>query len=162
MTKKSMARQERDQREAQLSGELNGNNNWTDLHGTYTRSMQGLLAVGQMGRVLNDEKMLSHVQNLETLTANIHILTRDLGEFQKDLQHIFDQHKHRTGPATAEDVMQCYGYVDQYQGWIIRYEAVIMPTVLHILEETNRAELLMRQKAIADQAAAQAAVAPVV
>jgi hypothetical protein len=156
MTKKSLGRQDRDARAAGLKNEMDGNQNWTELRNQYFRQVGALAQLAKMGEVLNNRELLECVPHLDNLTTNLHILKRDIEVFHRDLQAIYASHSTMSGPATVDNIMDSYKYAEAYHGWMMRYEAVLVPLFQNILEQTSQGEVVWRQRKMAADAAAGA------
>lgn len=160
MTKKSEARQERDRKQVELDQQLKGNNNWSDLHEQYAASQQLLVTPGAIAIALNNREIIACIDDLDTFNTNVRTLTGDLKSFSADLQSIYAQHKGRTGHADESNIMDAFRIVDLYSAFNMRYQAVILPVILHILEQTNAAEKKLQEhkatlmKVIVDSAVA--------
>lgn len=162
MTQKSDGRKERDARAVQVKEQLKGNNNWTDLHTQYMLSKQLLTAPGAIAFALNNPALLNCIADLDTFNTNVRLLTSDIKAFSVDLDKIFSKHSTRHGHADESNIMEAFSLVDEYAGFNVRYETVMLPTILHILEQTSQAEKILREKqaVAADQAVPQSVEEP--
>lgn len=143
MTKKSVGRLQRDaeakERKRLLDNEMKDNRNWDDLHEQYANCNTLLLSSAGVGQVITEHGLLPYIENQKLLDDNIRLLTRDIGSLHAELKQIYGQHSAKRGGATEEDVMQGFAVYELYVLWIERYNALIPPTVNHILEMTGEA-----------------------
>ena len=67
-------------------------------------------------------------------------LAQDLQHFTQELGSIFTQHKDRSGGFTDEaDFMASLQIFEQYTNYQTKYDSVIMPTVIFLLEQAEAA-----------------------
>lgn len=114
---------------------------WDSARSTYTDSMLAVeLTHGKLcdflEMVMADPARMAKIQDPTTLTANIELLTKDIGEHKTRLEAIYAQHAHRSGTTTdADDTMTMLKVNGEYTDALEVYDTVVMPTVNHIFEQ---------------------------
>jgi hypothetical protein len=141
MTRKSTARLERDARKESAEEQLKNNNCWDELNGIYT-SMLGLLAKhASLSQLASDKELIAAIDDKSTLVTNLKILANDLRTLNSELKQIHDQHGDKTGGSTDPDVVfTTINIFEQYNLFMERHQAVVMPIVYHITEQFDQAE----------------------
>lgn len=153
MTKKSHGRLARDAVKREFQKELTENTNWDDLQARYAECRNLLLMHIGVGNVLEDPAIRAEIKDLGMLVGNIRLLTKDITERAGELEKIYAIHSDKQGGCTEEDIMLSFEVMEKYTQWLALIEAVVMPTVAHILEITSEAEKTLQVKQA--QAAAQ-------
>ena len=144
MTKKSMARQQRDALKKDQE-ELLKNNNWDELNSIYANACGLLASHAKIGDVLRDQKLLALIEDRTLLAQNIQILTKDLKTMQEELRLIHETHKDKTGSADIDTIMLSLEIFEKYNLFMMRVDAVLRPTMLHIVEQTHAAEVKLAE-----------------
>ena len=143
MTVKSAGRIHRDAQAAALkehSKDLQKNNCWSDLKEIYISTAQALHSHFALAAFANDKELLSYVVDKVTMNNNLRMLARDLTQLSGELAEIYAQHKNKDGhPVDSDEVMNSITIFEQYQLFMSRHEAVIMPTIYHITEGFDQA-----------------------
>lgn len=161
MTKKSHARLQRDA-EAKKNGEgkismqqrvgknakINPLNNcWDDLNTIYESCAQLIFQHVHLASYLRNQPLMCEVVNRDQLVANIQLLSNDLGKLRDELTEINNQHNTKSGGSQDPDeVMFTITIYEQYQLFMQRHDAVVMPTVYHIVEQLDQAEKKLLEK----------------
>jgi hypothetical protein len=134
---------------------------WDDLMAVYREAAAMLFEHTNVSRLLADKELISFIDDKETFNLNVKQFAADLGQINKELHEILVQHQDKSGGSEDPDVvLSSFAIYEQYKLWMTRHDGVIKPTVLHILEQTNAAELKRAaayQEAVARQQAEQAA-----
>lgn len=158
MTKKSAARLQRDAqaaaaarivKDARAAGGKNGpkeNTIWDDLNGTYSACAQALGQHAGIALMLNRKEVFPFLKDPHTLAQNISALSNDLRALNQELKEIKAQHADKTGGTLDPDeVIRSIQIFEQYNLFLERHQAVIMPVAMHILEEFGAAEVAFNQ-----------------
>lgn len=146
MTKKSYGRLQRDNAQK----ELEKTRAWDDLMQIYNDCVATLGAHAHLARAANDEMLLMRIENKATLLTNLNLLKRDLLQLSDELKQLHDKHASRTGAANdVDDHWYSIQLYEQYALWMQKHEAVVMPTVYHLVEQIQAAErqLVLEQNA---------------
>jgi hypothetical protein len=86
---------------------------------------------------------MTFIEDLETFNANVRQFAADLGQMNKELQDLYTLHHGKSGGSEdPQVVLHSFGLFEQYKLWMTKHDGVVKPTVMHILEQTNKAELL--------------------
>lgn len=124
----------------------NMNTCWDDLMAVYREAAAMLFEHTNVSRLLADKELISFIGDKETFNLNVKQFAADLGQINKELNEILVQHQDKKGGSEDPDVvLSSFAIYEQYKLWMTRHDGVIKPTVLHILEQTNAAELLRAQ-----------------
>lgn len=134
---------------------------WDDLMAVYREAAVMLFEHTKVSHLLADKELISFIADVETFNLNVKQFAADLGQINKELNEILIQHQGKTGGSEDADVvLSSFVIYEQYKLWMTRHDGVIKPTVMHILEQTNAAEILraqtyavVAQRAQAEQAA---------
>lgn len=137
MTKKSAARQARDEAEKNLKE----NQCWDQLNQIYEGAKR-LLAQHTMIHTLGREKNLIACLRDPSDTANsIRILANDLGNMNNRLKAIHDKHASKTGSGESPDeVLVSIGIAQEYSDLMEAHTSVIQPIAMKILEDFDYSE----------------------
>lgn len=146
MTKKSMARQQRDAVRKESDGHLKDNVIWDDLKDTYTACTQALGQHAAMAAMLKRKEVFPYLKDSSVTVSNIQSLTRDLKSLSEELLEIYKQHQDKSGGSDDPDeVIRSIQIFEQYHLFLQRQSAVIMPTAYHILEDFGQAEIAFNE-----------------
>lgn len=173
MTQKSYARKLRDAQEKQAELQKKAdearrqeaiamirrgdNTCWDDLRAIHSDCQALLMQHVNIGRELNDKELLACVDDHKALVVKINSLAADLRQLNGELKEIFAQHEDKNGGVDDPDVlMVTYKIFEQYNLFQERHQAVVMPTVHHILEQINAGEQRLLAKKAAEKAAEEA------
>ena len=141
MTKKSSARLQRDAAKAREKAQLLNNTCWDDLNQTYTQCvllLQQHVGIAQLAR---ETELIKFLADPVMATANIKSLGQDLRQLSGELAKLKELHAEKTGGSQdPEEVMYSIQIFEQYNLFMERHQAVVVPTALHILEQFNQAE----------------------
>lgn len=145
MTKKSENRILRDARRAEAvrnaSSKLKDNTCWDDLNGTYQACVEMLQKHGNLQTLAQNKEVIARVKDKTTLINNIRTMATDLRNMNGELSEIYGQHKGKSGGSQDPDeVIRTIQIFEQYQLFMTRHDAVVMPTVYHIIEQFDEAE----------------------
>lgn len=151
MTRKSSARVARDmaakqaedqnKMEKKIANDLKGNTCWDDLNNMYSSMIQLLGQHTHLYQFAADKDIIAAVDDKTTLANNIRILANDLKVLNTELTAIHESHKDKVGGSTDPDeVIGTIQIFEQYNLFMERHEAVIMPIAYHIIEQFDKAE----------------------
>ena len=141
MTKKSSARLMRDAEQKQSKNYLGTNKCWDELNSMYV-SMTQLLGQHTNLKVFGSNvELVAMVADKETLATNFKILANDLQTMSTELTQIHNQHANKSGGEPDPNaLMESITIFEQYHLFMGRHDAVVMPTVDHIIEQLDAAE----------------------
>jgi plasmid maintenance system killer protein len=126
---------------------------WDDLIGVYQQMSGMLLRHTDISMVLNDNELMSFIEDKDTFKTNVKQFASDLRQMSDELQKLRALHADKLGGSDdPEEVLHSIHIFEQYNLWMTKHDGVLMPTVYHILEATNQAELARgRARAAAGQ-----------
>lgn len=157
MTKKSIARIARDAEKARTGDQIKDNSCWDDLNAVYQGCSQVLHRHCQLSNISSNKELIAEVKDMPTLISNLRMLGADLTKMNLELKEIHDQHVGKSGSTQDPDeVMLSINIFEQYNLFMERHDAVVMPTAHHIVEQINQAEhalhMKLHAKAMAERA----------
>lgn len=130
------------------------NSCWDDLMNVYRQCAGMLFQHTMVTQVLNDKELTGFVDDLQTFNANVAQFARDLAQMNKELQDLRALHGDKTGGSEdPEVVLHSFAVYEQYKLWMTKHDGVVLPVITHILEQTNKAELLRQAAHAALQSA---------
>lgn len=130
---------------------ISNNNFWDEATAHYHNCMAAISQVeGQLAGVLdnliNDAEKMKYISDQQGLANNIQILNKDVKEHVERLNAIYAKHSNKFGGTCEPDehmlLLQIHG---EYAEALEIYQANILPTVNHILEQIGAAEMLVQQ-----------------
>lgn len=141
----------RDAVKEQYGSELTQNKNWDELQARYAECRNLLLMHLGVGNILQNPEITGELSQGEakTLINNIQILTRDLDARATELATIYGTHSDKIGGCDENTIMLSFEIMEKYTQWLSLVEAVVQPTLAHILEITGEVE----KRVLAKQAA---------
>jgi hypothetical protein len=124
---------------------------WDDLVGVYQQMSGMLLRHTDISLVLNDAELMTFVEEKDTFKTNVKQFASDLRQLSDELQKLRALHAGKVGGSDdPEEVLHSIHIFEQYNLWMTKHDGVLMPTVYHILEATNQAELARGRARAAD------------
>jgi hypothetical protein len=144
MTKKSLGRRMRDEEAArQKAGETaKPNTCWDDLNAIYSSCVALLRSHAQVRELAQRKDLIACISDHRTLITNLQQLAGDIGEMNKELQELHEQHANKSGGDTdPNEVLRTIQIFEQYNLFMQRHEAVVMPTALWIGEQFDLAAI---------------------
>ncbi|SAL86660.1 hypothetical protein AWB67_07250 [Caballeronia terrestris] len=115
---------------------------WDDLNGDYQDMSGTLLRHTMVSEVLRDQDLHGFIEDKTTFKTNVNLFASDLRQLSNDLMELRKLHAGKSGGSEdAEEVLHSIHIYEQYNLWMQRNDGVLMPTVYHVLEATNKAEL---------------------
>lgn len=141
MTKKSMARQMRDEEQKAQEQKAKNNNCWSDVEGIYQSTKQ-LLGQHTMIRSLGQSKhLLPLLTNPAETATNIRILAKDLQSLNERIEANHQKHDGRTGNAlTPDEMATTIEIFQEYQDIVEIHNGAVLPTAYKIVEDFQAAE----------------------
>lgn len=141
MTKKSLARIERDRNAQELVKLKKDNKCWDDMQSLYSSFSQALVgANAQLNEVYRIPGILEFIPRKDEVTVALRGLSQDIRQFGAELSAIHSKHSDRTGGFSDEaDMLTSIQVFEAYTNYQVRYDAVIMPTVTFLLEQAELA-----------------------
>lgn len=137
MTKKSLARQQRDR----MAEELKDNRCWDELNGIYDSARVMLGQHASIHTLASDKNLQACLENPTSTANSIKILARDLKTLSDDLNAIHQRHDGKVGGSQdPNEVMTAIGIGQDYAILTERHVAVVQPTAFKILEDFQQAE----------------------
>lgn len=155
MTKKSAGRLARDAAEGRQKDQLANNHCWDDLNDIHESCVRLLSEHTHLAGYAQNKELINEVQDKETLSTNIRLLASDLQKLNGELGEIHAQHAGKTGGDQDPDVVfNTIEIYERYNLFMERHQAVVMPTVYHIIEQFTEAEksLAAKHRAAQEQA----------
>lgn len=161
MTKKSSARQFRDQQAAEQSKNLKkeGRNGWDEVMNLSNGVLACMVVEVALKDPLKNKVLMSHLTNAEGLDCamKVRLLEQDLLAMLEKFKGIRARHEGKSGrEVDYNEVMTGYEIVMDYERLQQEYDAFIIPTKSDIIQYINNAEHRMQQREQAAKAAAQA------
>jgi len=160
MTRMSANRFERKIREKKAQEALKSNTCWDDLNqisGAANELMQRHLVIAGMMR---NKELCAFLVDAKSVASNGKLLAKDITTLAHELATLQSLHVEKSGGTDDPDVvMHTISIYEQYQLFLERHEAVVMPTIGALLEQFHIAEerLNVTYKAGLEQAAEMAA-----
>jgi hypothetical protein len=115
---------------------------WDDLTEVYRECAAMLYQHTLISQLLNDKDLLSYVDDLPQFNLNVKQFAEDLTQMSVELQQLYALHSDKTGGSDDADVvLHSFAVYEQYKLWMTKHDGVVKPTIMHILEQTNQAEL---------------------
>lgn len=151
MTKKSYARQQRDANKKDLETLKKTNTCWDDLKKISDSCFISLhTANNNLVEIYKTDRLINFIPKKTEVKVALRGLSQDLNMFTSELVRINALHKDKSGGFTEdEDLSLSLNLFEEYATWQTKYEAVVMPTVLFLLEQ---AELALQAGSNADAA----------
>jgi len=149
MTKKSYNRQMRDElkaRQDDATAELANNTSWDELRNIYGQCCSLLKNAVDASQLMKRQDIFDACTRLDEALGLISALKNDLPAMLEEVNAIWAIHSARSGRAEVEDILLTFEIYEKYQLWIERYNAIIVPTMGHLLEITNEAEVAIIAK----------------
>jgi hypothetical protein len=112
-----------------------GDRAWDHLNFIHQEVCAYNLIPGMLIPHLRDREILAKVQKPRDLLANAEILARDAADMRERLHAIHAQHASRSGNSVdADDQLLACQIHEQYFNWGQTYDAVVLPTVVGMME----------------------------
>lgn len=122
------------------------NHAWDEVNGIYVASADLLRTSLALTPLLRQPELLKKVTNVRLLTRNISAITRDTLALSKQLAKIREPHKDKVGGSKSQgEMMESCAVFSQYVDFIERYDAALMPIVVHASEQLNEALLKLNK-----------------
>lgn len=145
MTKKSQGRLQRDaQAKAFKDMKTNNpesieNNCWDELNDISNKCSEALvIANSQLTEIYKTEGLINFIPRKEEVIVALRGIAQDIKFFGQDLARIRKMHEGRTGGFKDEnDLSTTLIVFEEYANFQTKYESVIMPTVVFLLEQAD-------------------------
>ena len=145
-----MARKMRDDKEKKSAEALKNNVCWNDLNALYQSCVDMLAQHTSISTFAKDIELIECVDDKATLVLNIKTLGRDITTLNSELKEIHKAHADKVGGADdPDDLMLSISIFEQYNLFIERHNAIIMPVAYHIVEILGTAEKKLKEKRMA-------------
>lgn len=122
---------------------------WEDAREHYEKSIGAIANVEATVRdhlveFVADSNKVSMLKDPDTFATNINVLTRDIEEHINRLEGIYKRHSDKVGGTTTPDEhMELLNIHGEYAEALEIYQANIIPTVSHILEQVGVVDELL-------------------
>lgn len=150
MTKKSIARQQKDANAKNIKNIADGKapgKGWDILNDLYGQCVKLLVSHTLTTTVLANKELYTCFDNPSQVSASIRLLAKDVTDHTAHLNEIHNQHKTRTGSErTPDEGMAVIGNHQAYSAWMTAHDALIMPTWMEIMDAVAIAEVRLRQR----------------
>lgn len=141
MTRKSSSRVTRDKLKREHAEHLQNNTCWDDINEVSNDAVVLLAKHNAVAGFLRNKPLSKFLPDVGNVSANAKLLTKDITQMRQDLEALQKLHAGKTGGDQDPDqLMHSIAIFEQYNLWMERHEAVVMPTVNAILEQYSVAE----------------------
>lgn len=141
MTKKSMARVQRDNEQREVDDKLKTNTCWDDLTGIYANVRELLIRHTAIASFKDRVEIHNFLRDRNSTIQHISILANDLLALNQQLSNVHQKHVNKKGGAkTLDEMMESYGIANEYLELSSKHDTVVMPVVMKILEDFDFAE----------------------
>ena len=125
MTKKSMARMERDTKKKAYKQQQEQINSlkWEEAEEMYKNSLDALGTTTLLEVPLKE--VYEYVADKDYLNNVLDTLTKDVGQLKEEVDLIHKAHEGRTGNCTEDDIMEFIEIAQGYEMWYGRYAGVV-------------------------------------
>lgn len=121
------------------------NNSWDDVNRLSALCKRLLGSATGLLPSIRNPRLVAQIDDVVAWNTNAHILARDLMTFSKDFLALEARHLGKSGDAQGPDEnMEAIDLSTQYAMFTERYDAVLQPTVLHVIEQIQHAEAKLR------------------
>lgn len=122
------------------------NSAWDEVNGIYHACIDLLRTSLALVPLLREQELLKLVANRSLLSRNIRAITNDTKKLTEELNKIRAQHKDKgTGADSQEDLMLSCAVFSEYVQFMERYDAALMPLVVHASEQLQQALIALQQ-----------------
>jgi hypothetical protein len=134
---------------------------WDELENVYQKMLQGVMAPAVLGTLAQRKDLIVFVRDKKGLVTRIQMFQREILAMKEELKEIHAQHAGKVGGTDDPDVVMNANMInEQYILFGQRMEAIITPTVAHILEIFTEAEVLQAQAHGKLQTASESGLTP--
>jgi hypothetical protein len=142
MTKKSQSRVARDNAEKSLQNTCV----WDDVRGINQHCYSLLSSHLSLQALIQNEELRGAIKDISLFEKNIVVLSKDLTSLTEELNGLSALHKDKTGGATTPDEhMLGISIYEKYYMFMERHSNVVMPNVLHLLDQLHEAERIVTE-----------------
>ena len=143
MTKKSMARQQRDAANKQLEN----NRCWDELNRIYESARVMLFQHTGIHTLASNQQLQACLENPSSTANSIKILAKDLMDLNRQLTEIYHKHQGMVGGSQDPDeVWKSITIGQEYAQLMETHTSVVQPTAFKILEDFQYAEKKLVEK----------------
>jgi hypothetical protein len=159
MTKKSQGRLQRDA-QAKAFNDLKSknpesieNNCWDELNEISNKCSEALIVANtQLKEVYKTEGLINFIPKKEEVIVALRGIAQDIKFFGEDLSRIKKMHEDKTGGFKDEnDLTTTLTVFEEYANFQTKYESVILPTVVFLLEQADMALEKGTKKVVAEE-----------
>jgi hypothetical protein len=123
------------------------NQSWDAVNVLSSTCAQLLVAGRGMMPSLKNPLIRKHVEDIASLDANAAIVARELTAYATRLLEFRKQHEGKTGNAQGDDEnMLAINVFTEYVNWTEQFNAIVQPTINHMLEIIRVAEGKLREE----------------
>lgn len=141
MTKMSQGRVKRAIAVKQAKKDLKKNTCWDDLNALHGDAIMLMQKHRIIAGLLRNKELNAFLTDVPCVKRNGDLLAKDVATLSDDLDALKALHEGKSGGTENPDVLiHCISIYEQYQLFMSRHEAIIMPTVGAILEQYHIAE----------------------
>ncbi len=112
---------------------------WDTLNAIYAALLDYAIKPTEVAGMIRNPDVVSKISDMDTLLSRVKMLSGDCGQLSQQLLSIYKRHSTRTGQLTSSDdrfeSLDIYG---QYIEWAERYEQVVYPVYLSIVEQIGQ------------------------
>lgn len=114
---------------------------WEELEDIFQASANAIVTTGRdVNNALALPGVSLNIENKEDITIAVQGLSKDLNVFAGELATIHQKHEGKTGPIRSQhDVINSMSIFDEYVAFNTKFQSVILPTVLTIMDSVGRA-----------------------
>lgn len=123
------------------------NNAWDEVTVIRQDCLSLLRVIRELSPLLASQALVMEVTNKKLLTRNIQAICRDTETLANVIDKVYQLHKDKTGGTKNQEEMlySCEVY-SQYVDFMERYEAALLPIIVHASEQLQEALLVLHEK----------------
>ena len=140
MTKKSMARLQRDEAKERIETSLKTNTNWNDIIHLEQSTRQLIASIIYVGNASSNPEVVQNYVNPQIADRCMKLLAQDIMRVSSNFEAIAAKHAGKKGNApTQEEYMDSVGIYQEYCSLVEEIQSVVLPTVNQLNEEIGMA-----------------------
>jgi len=141
MTKKSMARLQRDEAKERIENSLKTNTNWDDIVHLENTTRQLIASIIYVGNQSRHPDVIQNYVNSDIADRCMKLLAQDILRMSSNFEAIAAKHAGKKGNApTQEEYMDSVGIYQEYCSLVEEIQSVVLPTVNQLNEEIGMAK----------------------
>lgn len=122
------------------------NRAWDEVEGIRLMCLDVLRTAGSFAPLLRNVDLLTHVASKRLLSRNIAAIGRDTQVLAEVVSKVHKLHMNKKGGTkTQEEMFQSYEVYSQYVDFMERYDAALMPIIVHASEQLQEALLALNK-----------------